>query len=136
MLTYPLIKSVHHLAIGLSLTLFVLRWVGVLWGQRWPMSRVTRQASVAIDVVLLAAGVSLWVWGGWHTWHNPWLGGKLVLLVAYVLAGSWALKRARTRLGHVLFGVLALAIAGQMIGMALKHHPAGWLLPWVQTSTG
>lgn len=129
MLTYALIKSVHHLAIGLSLTLFVWRWAGVLLGRRWPMARPARLGSVAIDVVLLGAGATLWAVGGWHPWHNPWLGTKLLLLVCYVLAGSWALKRAKTQAGRVASGLVALGIAAQMVGTAWLHHPAGWWLP-------
>lgn len=129
MLTYALIKSVHHLTVGLSLALFVCRWVGVLRCHRWPMTRPARLGSVAIDVVLLSAGVTLWVWGGWHPWHNPWLGAKLLLLVCYVLAGSWALKRAQSQTGRVMSGLLALSIAAHMLGSAWHHHPAGWWLP-------
>ena len=129
MLTYALIKSVHHLTIGLSLTLFVWRWIGVLRGDRWPMTRPARLSSVAIDVVLLCAGATLWALGDWHPWHNPWLGTKLLLLVLYVLAGSWALKRAQTQTGRVVSGLVALGIAAHMVGTALLHHPAGWWLP-------
>jgi uncharacterized membrane protein SirB2 len=124
---YPLIKTVHHLSIGLSLSLFAARWLGVLAQAGWAMQRRTRVASVAIDTVLLSAGVALWVLGGWHPWHSPWLGAKLLALVAYVWLGSWALKRARSRAGHLWFGVLALGVAAHMVGVALHHHPAGWL---------
>lgn len=129
MFTYALIKTVHHLAIALSLALFVLRWVGVLRGHSWPLDRRVRHASVGIDTVLLTAGVSLWIWGAWHPWHQPWLGSKLAWLVVYVLLGSWALKRARSIRGHLVFGLMAVATAVHMVGVAWHHHPAGWLLP-------
>lgn len=128
---YPLVKSLHHLSIALSLMLFAARWLGVLAGAAWPLGRAARHGSAAIDTVLLMAGSTLWVLGGWHAWHHPWLGAKLLALVGYVVLGSWALKRARSRRGHALFGVLALAVAAQMVGMALHHHPAGWLTPWL-----
>lgn len=124
---YQLVKTVHHLSIALSLTLFAARWAGVLAQSAWPMRRPVRLTSVAIDTVLLSAGVALWVLGGWHPWHSPWLGAKLLALVVYVLLGSWALKRAHSRSGKLLCGVLALAVAAHMVGMALQHHPAGWL---------
>jgi uncharacterized membrane protein SirB2 len=57
------------------------------------------------------------------------LGTKLLLLVVYVLLGSWALKRARSVRGHLVCGVLALTTAAHMVGVAWHHHPAGWLLP-------
>jgi uncharacterized membrane protein SirB2 len=129
MQTYALVKTVHHLAIGLSLSLFGIRWLGVLARQQWPMGAGVRLTSVGIDVVLMGAGATLWVLGGWHPWHSPWLGAKLLLLVLYVLAGSWALKRAQTQTGRVVSGLVALGIAAHMVGTALHHHPAGWWLP-------
>jgi len=125
-LLYPSVKTVHHLSIGLSLTLFSARWLGVLAQGKWAMQRHTRLASVAIDTVLLSAGIALWVWGGWNPLHSAWLGAKLVALVAYVVLGSFALKRARSRTGHLLYGLLALGVAAHMVGMALHHHPLGW----------
>lgn len=131
---YPLIKSFHHLSIALSLSLFTARWMGTLCRARWPMTQTVRYVSVTIDTVLLSAGIALWSMGNWHPWQHPWLGSKLVCLVVYVLLGSWALKRATTRRGQTVFGVLAVTMALHMVGMAIHHHPAGWYAPqWNST---
>lgn len=124
---YALVKTTHHLSVALSVLLFAARWLGVLGQAAWVMQGPTRLLSVAIDTVLLSAGVALWVLGGWHPLHNPWLGAKLLALVVYVLLGSWALRRARSRTGQLVFGLLAVVMATQMVGMALHHHPAGWI---------
>lgn len=126
-LLYPALKHLHLGAVGLSLLLFAGRWLGVLAQGRWPMRAALRHTSVMIDVVLLAAGLSLWLLGGWGVWQSPWLVTKMLLLVVYVLLGSWALKRARSRAGHLLYGLAALAVAAQMVGVALMHHPGGWV---------
>ena len=125
-LTYPQIKYFHQLTVGLSLSLFALRWVGVMLQAHWPMHVGVRRTSVVIDSCLLIAGASLWWMGGWNPVSSPWLGAKLLLLVVYVLAGSWALKRARSPIGHLVFGFLALSTATYIVGVALQHHPAGW----------
>lgn len=83
-----------------------------------------------IDTVVLGGGVTLWTLGNWHPWQHTWLGAKLVLLVVYVLLGSWALKRAKSRVGKVAFGVLAVTVALHMVGIAAHHHPAGWYAPY------
>jgi uncharacterized membrane protein SirB2 len=129
---YLQLKAFHQLAVALSLSLFALRWVGVLANARWPMRKEVRITSVAIDSLLLGAGAGLWWMGGWNPLHNPWLGTKLLLLVVYILMGTWALKRAHSRMGHTLFGLLALAIAGYMVGVALQHHPASWFYGLLQ----
>ena len=123
---YLIVKSVHHLSIARSLSMFTARWVGTLFGARWPMTQTVRYVSVTIDTVLLSAGIALWSMGNWHPWQHPWLGSKLVFLVMYVLLGSWALKRATTQRGQVVFGVLAVTLAFHMVGIAIHHHPAGW----------
>lgn len=127
---YSAIKQLHLLCIICSVWLFAARWTGVLANQTWPMGHRVRMASVTIDTALLAAGVSLWTIGGWHPWHTPWLGTKLLALVAYVLLGSWALKRAGSWTGRLLFGLAALGMAGYMVGVAMRHHPASWWSGW------
>lgn len=123
---YATLKHLHLLTVAVSVSLFVTRWVGVLTGHGWPMHRVTRLTSMAIDTVLLSAGITLWALGGWHPWHTPWLGTKLLALLAYVLLGSWALKRAVTRQGKLVSGLAALGVVACMVGMAVRHHPASW----------
>ena len=85
-----------------------------------------RRLSVAIDVLLLAAGASLWALLGLHPLRQSWLGVKLVLLVVYIVLGSFALKRARTRGQRLLFFIAALAVVFSMVGIALTRNAAGW----------
>jgi uncharacterized membrane protein SirB2 len=123
---YPQVKLLHLWAVSLSLALFTARWLGVLLCAQWPMRHAVRGVSVGIDVVLLSAGVGLWTLGGWSLSQSPWLLAKLMLLVGYILLGSWALKRARSARGRMLFGLAALTVAAQMVGIAFMHHPLGW----------
>jgi uncharacterized membrane protein SirB2 len=129
---YPFIKQWHIALVALSGTLFVARGVGVLAGTRWPMRRAPRIASVAIDTLLLAAGATLWALLQLNPLRESWLGAKLVLLVVYVVLGTWALRRARTLVTRTLFLLAALAVFATMIGIALAHDAAGFwrlLLP-------
>ena len=57
---------------------------------------------------------------------NGWLGVKLVLLVAYVVLGVFALKRAPTRSGKALAFVAALLCYAHMYGMARHKDVLGW----------
>ena len=124
---YVALRHAHTTAVGLSLALFAARGAGVLAGQAWPMRALARRASVAIDTVLLGAGVALWIALGLNPLRDAWLGAKLALLLAYIVIGSFALKRAPTRTAQAACYVLALACAGWMVSVALAHHPAGLL---------
>ena len=56
---------------------------------------------------------------------NGRLAVKLTLLVAYVVLGVMALRRARTRAARAGFYVAALVTYAYMIGVARAHHPLG-----------
>ncbi len=121
---YLPIRHLHVSAVGASVTLFAARGIGVLTGRRWPMIRTVRWGSVAIDTVLLGAGVALWAMLGLNPIRNTWLGTKLVLLVFYIGLGSFALKRAHTRTAKAAFWVVSLLCAAAMIAVAIAHDPA------------
>lgn len=124
---YPQIKHVH---IGLALTsgaLFALRGAGVLAGMRWPRRAAVRWTSYGIDTALLAAAFMLLAILPGGLYANGWLTAKLILLVAYVVLGVYALRRARSRTGRVLCYVAALATFGMIYSIARAHHPLGLL---------
>ena len=123
---YPALLHLHRTCVTLSVALFIARGVGVALLQAWPMQASWRYVSVAIDVPLLLAGASLWVLLGYHPLQQTWLGVKLVLLVVYIVLGSFALKRGRTRGQRLAFFIAALAVVLSMAGIALTRSPAFW----------
>ena len=122
---YPLWLHLHLTCVALSLGLFVWRAWGVARAQAWPMRAGVRHLSVAIDIVLLMAGVTLWVTMGHDPRHEAWLAFKLALLPVYVVLGSFALKRARTASARRLCGLLALAVVSLMVWSARTRQ-----VPW------
>lgn len=123
---YPQIRSAHVGLVAASGALFSLRALGALAGARWPLRRGPRLASIAIDTLLLAAGVTLWAVLRLDLGHSPWLAAKLVLLVLYVVLGSLALRSARSA-GVRLAGLLAAwAVFGTMVAIARTRNPWVW----------
>lgn len=127
---HPQILFVHVMAISLSGGLFALRGIGVLASARWPQSAPVRYASYSIDTVLLTAALMLLTILPGALFANGWLTLKLVLVLAYIVLGSFALKRARTPRLRVICFAAALLVFLAIIGIALAHHPLGWLLRW------
>ena len=124
---YPQIKAAH---VGLALcsgAFFALRGVAVLGGARWPQAPLARHASMAIDSALLLAAVLLLVALQLNPFSTPWLLAKLGLLVAYVVLGVLALRRARTVVGRLASLAAALACFAAMVAVARAHPPLG---PW------
>lgn len=128
MALYPQIKMVHIATVIGSGGLFFLRCALVQAGKSgWAMASPLRYLSYGIDTVLLAAALMLLTILPGVMFANGWLATKLVLLVAYVVFGSFALKRGRTQHSRQAFFVAATVTYVAMYGIARAHHPLGWL---------
>jgi uncharacterized membrane protein SirB2 len=123
---YPAARQAHLGLVSVSVGLFILRGLGTLMGGRWPMRPFVKRASMFIDTGLLAAGAILWALLQLNPLVNTWLGVKLVLLVVYIVLGSYALKRGANRRKKALYFVAALACVAFMASIAIRHHPLGW----------
>jgi uncharacterized membrane protein SirB2 len=124
------IRHAHLALVVLSGMLFALRGAGVLAGARWPRHLALRIGSVVIDTLLLAAGVTLWALLQLNPLRETWLGVKLVLLVAYIVLGSEALKRAQTTSARAVFFIASLTVLATMVSIGWTRHPLGiwrWL---------
>lgn len=124
---YPQVRAVHIGAVLASGALFALRGAGVLGGMRWPQAAPLRYLSYSIDTALLTAALMLVAMLPAAVFANHWLTVKLVLVVTYVVLGSFALKRGRSaRVRAVCFGA-AVAVYAAIFGIARAHQPLGWL---------
>jgi uncharacterized membrane protein SirB2 len=124
---YPQIKWVHVAAVIASGSLFALRGAGVLWGARWPMWAPLRYLTYAIDTTLLTAALMLATLLHQYPFVHGWLTAKVGLLVAYILLGTFALKRGRTARIRAMSYVTALAVFVFIVTIARAHHPLGFL---------
>lgn len=124
---YPLIKASHVGLAMLSGGLFAGRGVGVLMGATMPMSTPMRRLSQVIDTSLLAAALLLLATLQLNPFATPWLLAKLMLLVAYIVFGTLALRRAPTRAGKALAFAAALTCFVMMVAIARTHDPLGFL---------
>ncbi len=119
------IKWVHVFAVIASGSLFALRGAGVLAGARWPMWAPLRYLTYAIDTVLLTAALMLVTILHQYPFVQGWLTAKVCLLVGYILLGTFALKRARTRRARAWCYVAALAVFLFIVSIARSHNPLG-----------
>lgn len=127
MLAYYLeIKFVHLLCVGLSGTLFALRGALRLAGSPLAQHALARWASYTIDTALLTAALMLLGIVHQYPFANGWLTTKVLLLIVYVVLGTFALKRARSRRAAALAFVAALAVFAAIVGAAVLHDARSW----------
>lgn len=125
---YLQIKWVHVFAVLASGALFATRGAFLLAGARWPMAAPLRYLSYCVDTVLVTAAAMLLTILPAAMFANGWLTAKLLLLLVYIVLGSFALKRARTARGRAISYSAALVVFACMLGIARAHHPLGLLL--------
>ena len=117
------IKHLHMTAVGLSLILFVIRAYWSVTGSALLQHRLVRILPHVVDTVLLVCGVVLAAMLGPE---QPWILTKIVLLIAYIGVGTYAIKRGRTPRARLIAAICAVAIFIYIVGVALSKNPASW----------
>ena len=124
MVSYLAVKEAHLTFVTLSITGFVLRGWWMWNGSALLNHRLTKVLPHVNDSLLLAAGIWLAVILRHYPGTSPWLTAKLAALLVYIVLGSIALKRGRTR------GIRAGAFTGAVITFAYMVSVALTRSPW------
>ena len=122
---YPEIKLVHVGAVIASGSLFALRGTLMLARSALANHAALRYLSYAIDTTLLTAALMLVTILHQYPFVQGWLTVKVLLLVVYVVLGTLALKRGRTRRMQTTCFFAALAVFLLIASVARAHHPLG-----------
>ncbi|HLP97003.1 MAG TPA: SirB2 family protein [Sideroxyarcus sp.] len=123
---YLHLKTIHVASVTLSFTLFFLRGVWMLRGSPLVQARPVKLARDVIDTLLLGSAIMMAWQLGLNPLDTPWLGAKIVALLSYIVIGSVALKRGKTRNIRLAAWLLALLVFGYMVSVAMTHDPMPW----------
>ena len=121
---YLAVKHAHLTFAALSFAGFLLRawW---MWRDSLLLQhRLTRTIPHVNDSLLLAAGAWLAFLLHQYPGNSPWLTAKLAALILYIVLGSIALKRGKTR------RIRALALSGSVLVFAYIAAVALTRNPW------
>ena len=122
---YGFVKYLHLTAATLSLIGFCLRGYWMLTENPRLNARISKIAPHVIDTLLLGAAIYLVVVSGLYPWVASWVGAKLLLLILYIVAGTVALKRGRTK--PTRFTAFVIAVASVLTIFALAGvKPTLW----------
>ena len=121
------IRLFHVSCVSLSGGLFLSRGLLRIGAAPLANPRALRIASYVIDTALLSAGLLLTLILHQYPFIDAWLTVKVVLLLVYIGFGLVALKRVQTRGVRIVAYLGAMATYAFIIGIAVTHHPAGWL---------
>jgi uncharacterized membrane protein SirB2 len=120
------LRALHMACAGLSIAGFVLRWIWMLTDSRLLAARASKIVPHIVDTLLLASAIALVAIIGFGP-NAAWLGAKIAGLVVYIVLGTFALKRGRTKGARAVFGVLAIIVFAFIASVARTHDPLGFL---------
>lgn len=122
-MAYSLIKNLHLATIALTLALFVLRGAWMMADSPRLQARWLRIVPHVNDTLLLTSGITLAVLVQQYPLVHGWLTAKFFALIAYILLGTIALKRGKTKVQRVAAWIAALLVFGYMVAVAIAHDP-------------
>ena len=125
--TYTLLKYLHVGCVVLSGAGFALRGAWMLQGSPLLAQRWVRVLPHVVDTVLLASAIALAVMLEQYPLVQGWLTAKLIGLVVYIVLGTIALKRGRTRGVRLTAFGAALLVFAYIVAVALTKS----VLPYV-----
>ncbi|MBS1185872.1 MAG: putative rane protein [Proteobacteria bacterium] len=126
-MTYLLLKQLHLTTIAITLTLFLLRGAWMMMGSALLQARWVRIVPHLNDTLLLASGITLAVLMQQYPLVHGWLTAKLIALIVYIVLGTIALKRGKTRAQRIAAWFAALLVFGYMAAVAVTHDPFPFL---------
>jgi uncharacterized membrane protein SirB2 len=120
---YQSLKHFHMGCAALSGSFFLLRGVWMMRASGMLQRRWVRVAPHVVDTLLLASAIGLAVWSHQYPGQQPWLTAKVLALLGYIVLGSVALKRGRTKTQRQAAFAAALALFAYIVSVAVTKRP-------------
>jgi uncharacterized membrane protein SirB2 len=122
---YSEIKWLHVGCALVSGSVFLSRGLLMLRDSRYANHRLLAKLSYCIDTLLLGSAVLLMIIIRQYPLVQAWLTVKVLLVVAYICLGVFALRRGKTRSRRAGFLAAAVVVYGLIIGVAVSHGVLG-----------
>ena len=120
---YPWLKQIHVSTVIITGMLFLTRYIWMLRGSLQQRARWVRVAPHVNDSILLFSGLAMAGVLQQYPLVDAWLSAKFFALLSYIVIGSIALKRGRSRRIRLWAGIFAMACYLYIIGSALSRSP-------------
>ena len=127
-MSYLLLKYLHVTCVVLSGLGFCLRGYWMLTGSPRLKQRLARVLPHIVDTLLLSSALAMAWMSSQYPFVATWLTAKLFGLLAYILLGTMALKRGRTKAIRRRYLLLALLVYGYIVSVALTRSAVLGLL--------
>lgn len=126
-MTYLALKNLHLATLTITLALFLLRGAWMMADSPRLQARWVRIVPHINDTLLLISGIALAVLIQQYPLVHGWLTAKVIALLVYIVLGTLALKRGKTKSQRVAAWFAALLTFGYMVAVAMAHDPFPFL---------
>lgn len=123
---YTTLKLIHMAAATLTISGFILRGFWMLSDSPRLQHPLVRVLPHVIDTVFLFAGIGLIMTLNLPLLLPGWLQIKIAALLVYIVLGTIALKRGKTKRVRAVAFILALLTFAYVMGVALSKSAASW----------
>jgi uncharacterized membrane protein SirB2 len=124
---YAALKSVHVLTVLITISLFALRGYWMLVESPRLQAKWAKVVPHINDTFLLVTAVALAVIIGQSPHTHGWLAAKVIGLLIYIVLGTIALKRGRTKSIRTAAYVASLLTVGYIVAVAVTRDPFPFL---------
>jgi uncharacterized membrane protein SirB2 len=125
MTTFLLAYYIHIITVTLSGAFFLIRGVWMMMENPILQAKFVRVSPHIIDTLLLLSAIAMAVVTSQYPFVHDWLTVKLFALVAYIVLGVFALRRGKTKTIRFAFLIMAAAVFGFMVSVAMTRSPLG-----------
>ncbi len=122
-MSYLAVKHLHVTCAFLSISLFLLRGIWMLQDSALLRQRWVKVIPHVIDTVLLGSALVMVFWSAQYPFVQAWLTAKVIALLAYIILGTIALKRGKTKPVRLAAFLAALAVFAYIVKVALTRQP-------------
>ena len=129
---YILLKQIHIMLAVTTLINFVIRGYWMIIDSSLLHSKWVKTIPHVIDTLLLSSAVALMIMTGFYPWILDWVAAKILLLLLYIVyyqlhrlllyivLGTIALKRGKTKAQRIAAFIAALICIGLIFKSALS----------------
>lgn len=126
-MNYLILKHFHMTCAALSGSFFLVRGIWMLRESAMLQQRWVKVLPHIVDTLLLASAIGLAIWSAQYPFVQSWLTAKVIALIAYIVLGTIAIKRGKTKTIRAGAFIAALLVFAYIVAVAVTKHPLVYL---------
>jgi len=123
-----MIKSIHLITVSSSILFFILRYTWMIFESPMLQKKWVKILPHIIDTLLLVSAIILAIQISQYPLLDSWLTAKVLALLLYIVLGTIALKRGKTKNIRIIAGVFAIATFSYMLSVAVGKSALGYFV--------